>query len=58
MAMGRNVGERKKSVFCTTAKTQSENISLTKDANSGDYAAVYTFTSYNGTQTKINIPKE
>lgn len=41
-----------------TAKTQSENILLTKDANSGDYAAVYTFTSYNGTQTKINIPKD
>lgn len=41
-----------------TAKTQSETISLTKDANSGNYAAVYTFTSYNGSTTKINIPKD
>ena len=41
-----------------TALANSEAISLTKDANSGNYAAVYTFTSYNGTETKINIPKD
>lgn len=41
-----------------TALTNSQTISLTKDANAGNYAAVYTFTSYNGTETKINIPKD
>ena len=40
------------------ANTKAETISLTKNANAGDYAAVYTFTSYNGTQTTINIPKD
>lgn len=42
----------------STLETQVPTISLVKEQNSGDYAAIYTFTAYNGTTTTINIPKD